>query len=88
MLEIVLLFFLCKKIGVMATQKGLNPGRWKLYTVISWIAFEMLGCVTGIVVFGFDKNNLIELLSFSILCAFGGFLFVRYRLENLPDQEH
>jgi hypothetical protein len=87
MLEIILLIFLCKKIGEMAINKGLNPRRWKFYTIISWIIFEMLGCVTGMALFGFDKNNLLELFSFSILCAFGGFLLVRFRLENLPNQQ-
>ena len=71
----------------MAINKGLNPRRWKFYTIISWIIFEMIGGVTGIVLFGFNKNNLLELISFSILCAFGGYLLVRFRLENLPNQQ-
>ncbi len=87
MLEIIFLIFLCKKIGVTASQKGQNPRRWKLYTVISWITFEMLGCLVGMSLFGFDKNNLFGLMAFSIVCAFGGFLLVKFRLENLPEIE-
>lgn len=87
MLEIILLIFLCKKIGVLAIEKGLNPRKWKFYTVVSWLVFEMVGCITGMALFGFNQNNLVELLSFSIVCAFGGFLLVRFRLENMPNQE-
>jgi len=87
MLEIVLLFFLCKKIGVMATEKGLNPKKWKLYTILYWILFEFIGCFLGIAMFGFNINNLFGLMSFAIVCAFGGFLIVRHKLENKePNQ--
>ena len=82
MIEIILLFFLSKKMGDLAIEKGLSPGRWKLYTVLSWIVFQLLGTIVGVMLFGFDKNNIWGLMGFAIVSAFGGYLFVRKRLEN------
>lgn len=64
MIEIILLFFLSKKMGDLAIEKGLSPGRWKLYTVLSWIVFELLGIIFGVILFGFDKNNIWGLMGF------------------------
>ena len=82
MLEIILLIFLCKKIGRMAIERGLSPKRWKIYTILAWISFEFLGCALSIAFFGFDKNHLMGLMGFAIVCAFGGFLLVQYQLEK------
>jgi hypothetical protein len=85
MIEIILLFILTKSIGVLAAKKGLPPGRWKFITVIAWLAFEMTGIILGIILFG--EGNLIGLMAFGLVCAFGGYLAVRYTLENKPNEK-
>jgi hypothetical protein len=59
MLEIIALIFLTKQIGRIATDKGLKPGTWKLYTVLAWIAGEFVGAIIGVLFFG--VNNLLVL---------------------------
>jgi hypothetical protein len=85
MLEIFILIFLCKKIGEIAVLKGENPTRWKWYTVLSWISFEIMGSIVGIMLFGIDMNNLIGLMAFALISAFGGYLLIRKKLESKPD---
>ena len=81
MIEIIALFFLTRKVGQMAELKGLSPGRWKLIMVLAWFGFEILGALVGMMISG-------ELLMAALLgigAAFGGYLLVRYRLEQYPD---
>lgn len=85
MIEIILLFLLAKSIGSLAVKKGLPARRWKIIMVLAWIMFEMIGLMIGLVIFG--KQNLLGLMGFGLLCAFGGYLSVRYFLENKPDDE-
>ena len=83
MIEIFVLIFLCRKIGVMAEERGLKPGLWKFYTVIAWIGFEFIGLVFGAALFGYNNfNDIVGLIMFALVCAFGGYLFVRRRLEQ------
>ncbi len=84
MLEIIALIFLTKKIGQIAVSKGLKPGSWKLYTILAWIAFEFTGLIAGIMLFGYDRNNLFGILGFGLVCAFGGYLLVKSILEKRP----
>lgn len=83
MLDLILLYFLVKSIGTLAKKKGLAPLKWKVALVVVWLAFEMLGLFFGIAFFG--TGNLPALLALSIACAFGGYLLIRYILENKPD---
>jgi len=97
MIEIIALFFLCKKNGQLATQKGLAASKWKLYTVLAWIAAEFVGLIFGITMFGkgnienltdinaFEKNNLFGLEAIALVSAFGGYLIVKSILEKKPD---
>ena len=85
MLEILILIFLTKKIGLLAEQKGLPPGKWKWKTVLAWFFFEFLGAFIGIMMFGFDPENIFGLMAFALVLAFGGYLLVRRTLENKPD---
>lgn len=85
MIEIILLFFLTKSMGALAARKGLPSGRWKLITVMAWLAFEMIGMIIGIAVFG--TGNLYALMAFALVCAFGGYLTVKYILDNKPDNK-
>jgi hypothetical protein len=90
MIEIFILIFLCRKIGVMAKERGLKPGIWKFYTVLAWIVFEFAGLTLGTTIFGYQNlsqdlkniNDLMGLMLFALVCAFGGYLFVRSKLEQ------
>ena len=74
----------------MAQERGQRPGLWKFYTVVAWIAFEFAGLTLGTTIFGYENlsqdlknlNDLIGLMLFALVCAFGGYLFVRSRLEQ------
>ena len=83
MLEIIALIFLTKKVGETATRKGLPPGRWKLYTVLTWFAFEVAGFIVGALLFG--SGNIIGLALFGMACAVGGYLVIKARLDSMPD---
>ncbi len=83
MLEIVLLYFLTKSIGKLAVKKGLPSLRWKLTLIGAWIVFEMIGLMIGVAMFG--TGNLVGLIAIGLASAFGGYLVVRYVLENKPD---
>ena len=83
MLEIILLIFLTKNIGVLAERKGLSPAKWKWITVGAWVVFELIGLFLGIIMFG--QDNLVGLMLFGIVCAFGGYLAVKYNLDKRPD---
>lgn len=84
MIEIILLYFLTKSMGELAVKKGLPRGRWKVITVLVWLLFEITGLIIGMTFFG--TGNLYGLLAFAIVCAFGGFLTVKYILEKKPDE--
>lgn len=86
MIEIIVLIFLCRKIGMIANRKGLPPGQWKLFTVLAWIGAEFLGLVIGIMMFGFNRQDLLGLMAFAVACAFGGYLIIKRILDNKPDQ--
>jgi len=47
MLEIILLFFLTRKNGTLAEQKGEPKPRWQLYTVLAWFGLEIMGVALG-----------------------------------------
>jgi hypothetical protein len=83
MLEVIFLYFLTRYNGVLAQKKGLKPGTWKMYTVVSWIVAELIGIEVGLSTFG--KTNLLEIVGMGLFFAFGGYLLVKYILENKPD---
>ena len=83
MLEIIALYFLCKKTGQVAASKGLPPGRWKLYVVLAWFGAEFFGFFLGAMLFG--TGNLFGLFLFALVCAVGGYLLVKAILDKIPD---
>ncbi|WP_301921269.1 hypothetical protein [Ferruginibacter sp.] len=83
MIEIIALFFLCKKNGELAVQKGLSPVRWKWYTIAGWLIAEFTGLLLGMLLFG--NANLYGLMAMGIVSAFGGYLYVKALLEKKPD---
>ena len=83
MLEIIILYFLTKKIGVLAATKGLSPGRWKLNLVLAWIVAELLGAFVAVIIFG--KDNLFSALLLAIACAASTYFMITNYLNKLPD---
>lgn len=83
MLDLILLWFLAKSIGKLALKKGLPPLKWKLTLIVVYLAFEMIGLLFGISFFG--TGDLLPLLALGLVCAFGGYLLIRYILEKKPD---
>lgn len=83
MLEIIALIFLCKKNGELAIMKGLKPGIWKMYTILAWILAEFIGIAIGFSMFG--RQNIFAVGGVGIFTAFGGYLLIKYILENKPD---
>jgi hypothetical protein len=83
MLEVIALYFLCKKIGILASQKGLSPRTWKWYTILAWILTEMIGVVLGIIFYG--ENNLEPIMLLGLISAFGGYLIIKFILEKRPN---
>lgn len=83
MLEIVALIFLTREIGRLADRKGLKPGTWKLYTVLSWIAGEFAGAVLGVLIFGAD--NIFSVIMMAIAGAISGYFIIKANLSKRPD---
>jgi len=81
--EIVALFFLCKRNGLLALQKGLKSGLWQRYTVLAWIVAETIGALFAWGIFG--KEDIISTASIGLASAFGGYLFIKSILEKKPD---
>jgi hypothetical protein len=52
MVEIIVLWILCKRISKVAAANKRNPGDYKMLLVGLWIAGEILGCIVGIVLIG------------------------------------
>ena len=82
MLEIIILFFLTKKIGVLAVTKGLRAGKWKLNLVLAWIAAELLGAMVGVIIFGAD--NLFSCLLLALGFAVTSYILIKNYLTRLP----
>lgn len=83
MLEIIILVFLTKKIGEIAISKGLPSGRWKLYTVLAWIAAEFIGAFVGVLIFGYD--NLVSCFLLAVAGAIGSYFIIKGYLQKQPD---
>lgn len=83
MIEIIALIILTGQIGKLAAQKGLKPGKWKLYTVLAWIAGEFLGAIIGVLIFGTD--NIFSVIMVALAGAITGFILVKQNLTNRPN---
>ena len=83
MLEIIALIFLTRETGRMAANKGLRAGRWKVYTILSWFAGEIVGAIIGVMIFG--PNNLISVMLVALAGAITGFFILRSVLLKKPD---
>lgn len=97
LVEIIALFFLCRKNGALAIKKGLPAGKWRWLTILGWFVAEFAGIILGMMLLGtsnienitdindFEKSNLYGIWAIGMASAFGGYLLVRYILEKKPD---
>jgi hypothetical protein len=84
MLDLIILYFLTKEIGKIATQKGLKPITWKIYTIVAWIASELVGLVAGVMIFGAD--NIISIILVGFTFAITSYFLIKAQLNRLPDK--
>jgi len=92
--EFFSLIFLCKKIGILANQKGVNARLWKFYTVCGWMIAQIIGGLFYQIFFGplnitsfsdidkIDKSILYGFAAMAWIFAFGGYLIVKAILEK------
>ena len=97
LIDIIALYFLCKRNGILAVKKGLNANKWKWYTILGWLSAEIIGLIFGILLFGtgnlenltdinsLEKSNFYGLVAIGLISAFGGYLIVKSILEKKPD---
>ena len=83
MIEIIVLYFLTKEIGKIASTKGLPAGKWKFNLVMGWIAGEVLGIIIGFSLFG--KENFFSCILLALGCAASSYFFIKSYLSKLPD---
>lgn len=83
MVEIIALIFICIKIGRLAIQKGLKPWPWRFYAILAWLVAEIVGVMLGLLLFG--QDNLIGIMMLGLVSAFGGYLYIKYVLDQKPD---
>ncbi len=92
-MDLIILFFLCRKIGRIAREKDLKAFKWQLFTILSWFIFEGIGLVVALEWLGYQQikttNEMIAAVTrnpgitfFSLFCGYGGYLLVRYILEK------
>ncbi|MEO8823339.1 MAG: hypothetical protein ABI366_07160 [Ginsengibacter sp.] len=84
MLDLIILYFLTKEIGKIALQKGLKPITWKIYTIVAWIASELIGLVIGVMIFG--VNNIVSIVLVGITFAITSYFIIKAQLNRLPDK--
>lgn len=85
MIEIIVLIFLTRDIGRLAEQKGLNKGRWKLYTVLGWFILEIIGVLAGLMIFG--QDNLVSIGLLALAFAVTSYFMIKANLNKKPDAD-
>jgi hypothetical protein len=98
-MDLIILYFLCRKIGKIAREKGLKALNWQLFTILSWFILEGIGLVVALQWLGYQQikttNEMIAAVTqnpgitfFSLFCGYGGYLLVRYILEKKEPIQH
>jgi len=98
MTELIILFFLCRKIGNIAREKNMRPISWQLLTIFSFFLFEGLSFNIAIGWMGYSEiktmNEMISIITknpgimlFSLFCGFGGYLLIRFILEKKESKQ-
>lgn len=82
MLEFFFVSHLMSGMGEMAAERGLSVRRWKTYTALCWIVFEILGIIISLYLFG--ELNIPGLLIAYALPALVC-LLLRWQLSKYPD---
>lgn len=93
MFDIIILYFLLKRIGKLAIKKGVKPLSWKIYTVVAWFIAENIGIAIAMGWLGIKQISSIKealetitqhpgITYFGLFSAFGGYLFIRFLLER------
>ena len=85
MLEIVVLIFITREIGRLATRKGLPSLRWKIYTVVAWIAFEIVGFIISL--FFFAPDNYFSIMMVGLMFAVTSYFLIKSKLNKMPDED-
>lgn len=85
MAEIIALIFIARYIGRLAAQKGLNPTRWRIYSIAAWIIFELIGFMVAL--FIFTPDNLFSIAMVGLMFGVTSFFLIRTKLQNLPDRD-
>lgn len=83
MIEIIVLIFLAKEIGALASRKGLKSGLWKFYLVLGWIFMELLGATIGVMMFG--PENVISIFLIAVAFAVTSYFYIKANLNKRPD---
>jgi hypothetical protein len=83
MLDLIVLYFLTKEIGRLAYSKGMKPIAWKIYTIVCWLLFEVIGLFIGIMIFG--KDNVFSAILIALAFAVTSYFIIKARLNKLPD---
>ncbi len=85
MLDLIVLFFLTREIGRLAFKKGLKPVTWKIYNVLGWLGAELIGVMTGVLIFGLNNFISVQLVAFAF--AITSYFIIKAQLTKLPDQD-
>ena len=83
MLEIIILIYLTREIGRLATRKGLKSTAWKIYLILGWCSLELIGSLLGLMIFG--MHNLISVMLVGWAFAVTSYFLIKARLHSLPD---
>ncbi|MEO9211466.1 MAG: hypothetical protein ABI208_10225 [Ginsengibacter sp.] len=84
MIDIIALIFITREMGKLAAQKGLKPMTWKIYSIVGWIFFEIMGFIVGFMFF--DMGNLFSVFIVGLMFAFTSYLIIKRQLSSLPDK--
>ena len=83
MFDIIALIFITRDIGRLAERKGQKPFRWKMYSILGWVSFELIGIMVGL--FFFTQNELFPLLIVGLIFAFTSYVIIKNILNKMPD---
>lgn len=97
MLDIVILYFLLTHIGRLAVKKNQPVFRWRMRTLLAWIAGAFVGIMIAMLFYEIKDPSIIlksgnaflslKLLIFQYLFAVMGYHLVLTTLKRIPDAE-
>ena len=83
MLELLVLVYICRKIGDLADQKGLKRGTWQFLTVVAWFAAEFIGAFVGLLIV--RTEDFAPLYFFAWVFAIASYFIMRSIISKKPD---